>query len=83
MAVEWRELVGEWVRRLLLFSSCEPLLIEAGRWGMDSSGVQSKGNISRWEPLPGNNCWRHSTCCSELQRVWISDDATVTYRYDL
>jgi hypothetical protein len=31
-AVQWSELVGEWVRELLRFSPCELLLLEAGSW---------------------------------------------------
>jgi hypothetical protein len=32
-AVGWSELVGEWVRRLLQFSPCEVVLLEARSWG--------------------------------------------------
>jgi hypothetical protein len=44
-------------------------------------------DLRHWKPLPGNN-WRrhsrlgiHSTCCCELQSVWISDSMIVTCSY--
>jgi hypothetical protein len=46
-------------------------------------------NLRRSKPLPGDNRWRYSrlrrpcACCSELQKVWISDSALVTCSYVL
>jgi hypothetical protein len=73
--VEW----SEWVRVLLRLSPRELLLLEAGSWGTGIvRGTQSKGNVRRWKPLPGNKWWRHSrlrrlsTRCNEVQSLWIS-----------
>jgi hypothetical protein len=57
-------------------------------WHRDSSGAQSKWNGHYCKLLPGNDWWSHtrlrklSTCCSELQSMWISSSVTVTCNYE-
>jgi hypothetical protein len=70
-AVEWSELVGEWVSewvRGLQFSPGELLLLEAGSWDTGIDREQSKGNVRSYKPLEpvyrhthtGENVYMHT-----------------------
>jgi hypothetical protein len=71
---------GLWTWRIIF--SLEPASENLSR------GTRRLRNLRRWEPLPGDNRWRHSrirrlsVCCSELQTVWISQSAVIKCSYE-
>jgi hypothetical protein len=69
-------------------TSLEISLLWDSRWPVRVS-TQKLRKLQCWKPLPGDNWWRHrslrrlSTCCIELQSMWISNSAIVTCSYVL
>jgi hypothetical protein len=51
-------LVNEWVRGVLRFSPCEPLLLEAGSWGRGQFGNPEEGQRSPLEATTKQQKWR-------------------------
>jgi hypothetical protein len=88
--VEW---VGWWVsellRGLLRFSPGELLLLEAGSWGTGTFWEpRGRGTFavgSHYQKAGEDTAgWLYlSVWCSELQSVWTSDSAIVTFSYNM